>query len=94
MLKKPIRPLLYNIKIKIYKNDKFFDSKLFEDFEKFEFWITQMKKIWKHKKAYNYKDLNYVEPILSNDTIIKIYQMFENNKELLLTTWIINDKYL
>ena len=89
-MRKPIRPLLYNIKAIVYKNDKIFDTKLFEDFEKFDFWIMQMKKIWKErlKNNYqkNYNDLTQFDSILDNNTIIKIYQLFANNKELLLST--------
>ena len=106
MLAKPIRPLLYNIKAVVYKNDKIFDTKLFEDFEKYEFWIYAMKIVWEKQKLENGKSIwvakqkSYYDnfekcwktiPFIKQKEFInkiKVYQLFIDNTEMLLTTWI------
>lgn len=105
MLKKPIRPLLYNIKVIIYKNDKIFNIKLFEDFDKYEFWIEAMKIVWEKKilengksiwvgkqKSYfdNYEKCWKMIPFIKQEQFInkiKVFQLFIDNTEMLLTTW-------
>ena len=83
MKTKPIRALEYNIKAIIYKNDKYFESKLFKDFNDYDFWITRITIKLKEK----------IETIIFINKI-EVYQLFENNKKLKLTTCIFDNGQL
>jgi len=83
MKTKPIRALEYNIEARVYKNDKYFESKLFKDFNEYEFWITRITNRLKEK----------IETIIFINKI-EVYQLFENNKKLKLTTWIFDNGQL
>lgn len=65
------------ILIKIFVNNKLFDTKIFTSFEEFSNWYG-----WTVDK----KLVKYLLP-KSNKNKIEIYQIYENGNRILLSTW-------
>jgi len=68
--------------VKVYKMDKLIDTKVFQNFGQYEFWVSKMSIPW-HLRQKTQKD--YINKI-------KIYELFLNTGELkLLSTYIFKD---
>jgi len=68
--------------VKVYKMDKLFDTKMFENFAQFEFWVSKMT-VPLHKREKTYKD--FINKL-------KIYEVYINTGEMkLLSTYHFED---